>query len=369
MNQNEFTLPQFTQTAQRAAAQKPARTTDNHGDIGAWFYNTFGYDPTPGGSMFRSVAPSAPSPSSESRQPVQLVDDQNSWATGGGGGAYSGGGIASRPAIDYNAVGQYDQSIGMLDDALNRLGVQLGIAQGNINGTYGTRSNELNTAKTNNEGNYKNSSTENQQSLRTNRNAILDQQSAGLRGLLRQLGAFGAVGSDMQVAGGAVADVASQQNSGAGQTFATNQRGLDTNWNNYLGEWANSKKRLDDWKGEQIRSAEQQSLSQRQSLLTQKADLSGQRSAAMGGKYAGGAESGLNQARALSGQIDNLGRINPTYDGTAPQYTAPELSSYTQPGAAPQASMGPANSSLSANPSLARLLGLTPQDDKKKGLL
>ena len=277
--------------------------------------------------------------------------------------------ITSRPAIDYNAVGQYDQSIGMLDDALNRLGVQLGIAQGNINSTYGTRSNELNTAKTNNEGNYKNSSTENQQSLRTNRNAILDQQSAGLRGLLRQLGAFGAVGSDMQGAGGAVADVASQQNSGAGQTFATNQRGLDTNWNNYLGEWANSKKRLDDWKGEQIRSAEQQSLSQRQSLLTQKADLSGQGSAAMGGKYAGGAESGLNQARALSGQIDNLGRINPTYDGTAPQYTAPELSSYTQPGAAPQASMGPANSSLSANPSLARLLGLTPQDDKKKGLL
>jgi hypothetical protein len=291
-----------------------------------------------------------------------------SWNNTGTGGAYGGGG-GSAPAIDYNAVGQYDQSIGMLDDALNRLGVQLGIAQGNINSTYGTRSNELNTAKTNNEGNYKNSSTENQQSLRTNRNAILDQQSAGLRGLLRQLGAFGAVGSDMQVAGGAVADVASQQNAGAGQTFATNQRGLDTNWNNYLGEWANSKKRLDDWKGEQIRSAEQQSLSQRQSLLTQKADLSGQRSAAMGGKYAGGAEAGLNQARALSGQIDNLGRINPTYDGTAPQYTAPELSSYTQPGAAPQSSMGPANSSLSANPSLARLLGLTPQDDKKKGLL
>ena len=342
--------------------------------FGRWVGDVVGADLTPGLTntktkeiVFKDELPFTPTNLGNVPQTPTSVNNEGSDVYNGS--AYSGGGVATRPAIDYNAVGQYDQSIGMLDDALNRLGVQLGIAQGNINGTYGTRSNELNTAKTNNEGNYKNSSTENQQSLRTNRNAILDQQSAGLRGLLRQLGAFGAVGSDMQVAGGAVADVASQQNAGAGQTFATNQRGLDTNWNNYLGEWANSKKRLDDWKGEQIRSAEQQSLSQRQSLLTQKADLSGQRSAAMGGKYAGGAESGLNQARALSGQIDNLGRINPTYDGTAPQYTAPELSSYTQPGAAPQASMGPANSSLSANPSLARLLGLTPQDDKKKGLL
>ena len=369
MNQNGFTLPQFTQTAQRAAQQKQAKQTDQHGDIGAWFYNTFGYDPTPNGSLFRSVAPSAPRPSSESRQPVQLVDDPNSWATGGGGGgAFSGGGIATRPAIDYNAVGQYDQSISMIDDALNRLGVQLGVARGNIDRTYGTRSEELNTAKSSNEGNYKNSSTENQQNLSTNRNAILDQQSSGLRGLLRQLGAFGAVGSDMKVAGGLVADVASQQNSGAGQTFATNQRGLDTNWNNYLGEWANSKKKLDDWKTQQSNDAEAQSLSQRQALLAQKGGIEGQRAAALGGKYAGGAQASLDQARSLSGRIDELGRINPTYDGRTPQYTAPELSSYTQPGAAPQVSMAPAGNNLSANPSLARLLGLLPQDDKKERL-
>lgn len=275
---------------------------------------------------------------------------------------YSGsGGGAARPAYDPAVISQYDQSISLLQDSLNRLGTQKGIAQGNVNKQYGTQVNELNTAKANSNKQYDTSTLQNKQSNRTSKNAILDQQSSGLRGLLSMLGAYGAVGSDLGVAGNAVADDATMKRSGASQTYAQNQQGLDTNWNNFLSEWSNSKKKVDDWKTQQLNNVEQQSLASRQDLLTRLADYRGQRAAAMGGSYSGGAAGNLAEARGLSGRIDQLGAINPTYNGKAPVYNAPTLASYATPQQA-QIAMGGAGST-SANPYLA-LLGL--QDDKRR---
>lgn len=281
----------------------------------------------------------------------------------GGAGGYA----AAAPAIDPAVIAQFDQSIELINDALGRTGRQLDIAQGNIGRQYQTSVNELTSAKKANEGNYKNTSTQNQQSLRTSRNAITDQQSSGLRGLLRQLGAYGAVGSDLDVASGVVTDAASQQRSGAGQTFAQNQQNLDTNWNNYLSEWANSKKKADDWKTSQLQNAESQTLSVKQDLLTQLADLRGRRAAAQGGNYAGGASGDLRAARGLSSRIDSLGKLNPTYTGNTPTYNAPELSSYV----APQQQQVDASSlanNATANPSLALLLGQLDQQDQRQPL-
>lgn len=282
--------------------------------------------------------------------------------TDGSNVTYSNSPTVSQPTYNPETVQQLDQSIALINDALSRLGTQLGVAKGNIGDQYQTSINELNSSKSSNKNQFDQSSTTNQQNLRTNRNAILDQQSTGLRGLMRQLGAYGAVGSDMGVASGVVQDVAQRDMSGAGQTYAQNQRGLDTNWNSYLSEWANSKKKADDWKRQQLQGVEQQSLTSKQSLLSQLADLRGNRTAALGGNYTQGAQADLDQARSLSGQIDQLGRFNPSYNGNTPTYKAPDLSSYTTP-QMQQADVSNLAGNSAANPSLALLLGL---DERKR---
>lgn len=349
------------------------------GDVGAASNTMFGgWDVTGGYNIqnpLRSVSPApAPTPTPTGITPLAPSNSEggpiySNQQTNGGYSTYTGGGSGAgavtsyaAPVIDQAALQQYDQSIGVLNDGIGRVDTQLGVATGNIDRNYSTKLNELTSARASNEGNYKDSSVSNQQSYRTNKNAINDQTSAGLRGLMRQLGAYGAVGSDMQLASGAVNDDASAKRSGAGQTFGQNQRGLDTNWGNYLNEWANSKKKVDDWHGQERNGAIQQSLTQKQDLLSKLADLRGQRAAAAGGNYAGGAAGTLAEARGLSGRIDQLGAINPTYTGVTPTYTAPSLASYATPNQTVAQIAG--TGTTSANPNLLNLLGL--QDEERR---
>lgn len=318
------------------------------------------------GQLNRTKTISKPKKHTTNSAPAAPPYQQNvgsGYATGGGGG-YAAPAAPAAPAYDPKVVKQIDQSIGILNDSLKRIGVQSGIAKGNVNRQYRTNKNELNTSKSQSTNKFKQSTLQNQQNNRTNKNAILDQQSAGLRGLLSMLGAYGAVGSDLKVASGAVADDASMKRSGASQTFAQNQQGLDTNFNNFLADWKNSDRKLNDWKDQQLDSVESQALSNKQDLLTRLADFRGQRAAAMGGDYAGGAAGSLSQARGLSGRIDGLGRINPSYNGKTPTYNAPTLDSYAAPQAA-QAAMGGVGNTA-ANPFLT-LLGLDQQDDRQLG--
>lgn len=236
------------------------------------------------------------------------------------------------------AVAQFDQGINTLNNGLNRLPGQLDVAKGNINTQYGTNRNELDSTKNQAQSSYTTSGNQNQQGFRTDKNAIADRSSLGLNGLMRMLGAYGAVGSDRGVASQAVATQASQERAGAGQVYAQNQSGLDTNWNNFLSQDENSRRKLEDWKTQQLNSAEAQSQTTKQDLLSKLADLAGQKSAAAGGSYAGSAQPYIDQANSLSASIDNLGRLNPTYTGVTPVYNAPSLSNYTvAQGAAPVA--------------------------------
>lgn len=225
-------------------------------------------------------------------------------------------------------LSQFNQAESTINNGLGRIDNQLNIARGNVNGQYDNQARDLQTQRDNANSNYNTSSTQNSQQLRTNKNTISDQASNGLRGLLRTLGAYGAVGSDMSVAGQAVANQASQQRSGAGQNFAENQSGLDTNWGNYVSQFDSNKKGLEDWKQNQLNSVESQGLTNRQSLLTKLADIKNQRTALLGGNGAVAAQPYLDQANALSGQIDNLGTQVQGYTGTAPTYEAKPLSSY-----------------------------------------
>lgn len=239
----------------------------------------------------------------------------------------AGRGTAGASAQD---IAKYEQSIGMVNSALGRLPSALDIARANIETMYGQNFNELNSDKAKTQNEYQSGKTQSAQSYLTNKNNINDQASGGLRGLLRILGQAGAGGStDTFNAGQAVAQDASAKRAGAGETFSQNEQALDTNWGNYQNDWDNSKRKLDDWKSQQLNQATASSESTRQNLLQKLAELTGARAQARGGSYTAASQPLLDQANAIAGQVDQLGRISPTYTGSTPIYNAPSLDSYT----------------------------------------
>lgn len=283
-------------------------------------------------------------------QGAATVNNETPYSSGGG----SGGSSSYDPA----QIAQFDQGISQYEQQLNRLPTQLGIAQGNINRQFSTSQNELKSGFNQAQNTYNTNTNQNQQQYVTNKNQINDTASAGLRGLLRTLGAYGAGGgSDANyVAPGAVATQASQQRSGAGETFGQNQQGLDTSWGNFGIDYSNQERKLNDWRTQQLNNAESTSLGSKQTLLSKLAELRASRAAAAGGNPTASAQPFLDQINSLQGTIDQLGVLNPTYNGTTPVYNAPDVSSYlVDPNATVQTNQSAMDSV--ASPYLQMLLG------------
>ena len=260
---------------------------------------------------------------------------QNSQKQGGanlnldlGGGRGGGGGMGGGNRASAAQLAEYDQGIGQLEHGLGRIDNQLGVRLGNINNQYTTKKNELKSSWNRAEGQFNDQTRQNQQQRRTNINNINDRSAVGLRGLLRSLGSMGAVGSDMQLAGRAVQNQANQQRTGAGQTYAQNQKQIDTTWGQFKNDYADEDKKLNDWKANEDNAAHQSSQTTRQNLLTQLAQMKSQKAAAQGANGANAARADLGRANALSSEIDNLGRQQNTYSGNKVQYNAKDLDSY-----------------------------------------
>lgn len=257
---------------------------------------------------------------------------------GGWRSGYSGGNRASAAQL-----AEYDQGIGQLEHGLGRVDNQLGVRLGNINNQYNTKMNELRSSWNKAEGQFNDQTRQNQQQRRTNINNINDRASVGLRGLLRSLGSMGAVGSDMQLAGRAVQSQANQQRAGAGQTYAQNQKQIDTTWGQFKNDYEDEKKKAGDWKANEENAARQASQTTRQNLLTQLAQLRSQKATAQGANGANAARADLARANALSNEIDNLGRQQSTYNGNKVQYNAKDLDSYKVAGDTAVGVSNPAN--------------------------
>ena len=247
---------------------------------------------------------------------------------GGGRGGGFGGGMGGGNRASAAQLAEYDQGIGQLEHGLGRIDNQLGVRLGNINNQYTTKKNELKSSWNRAEGQFNDQTRQNQQQRRTNINNINDRSAVGLRGLLRSLGSMGAVGSDMQLAGRAVQNQANQQRTGAGQTYAQNQKQIDTTWGQFKNDYADEDKKLNDWKANEDNAARQSSQTTRQNLLTQLAQMKSQKAAAQGANGANAARADLGRANALSSEIDNLGRQQNTYSGNKVQYNAKDLDSY-----------------------------------------
>ena len=286
--------------------------------------------------------------------------------TVGNTGTGGGGGTTRTNYASAEQLAGYDQAISQLEHALGRLDGQLGIANSNLQKQYDTQGNELNSNLNRSQNQYNDNTTSNQQSRTNNINSINNKASRGLRGLLDILSSRGAVGSDTILAGRAVQDLASQERSGAIDTFATNQRTLDTNWNNFKGQIDDERKKLADWLDTNRRSAESQSLSTKQGLLQQIANVRSQKASAQGANGANAARADLNAANNLSARIDELARLNPSYTGKQIDYRPGSLDSYKVGGGA---TVGvDSGNSVTADPTLTLLNTKGDPDEERKKL-
>lgn len=321
--------------------------------------SAFGNGPVPSNSQgVQRVAPNLPSNQIPIANPLSInpgaaglsqpTANQN---TGAGNLSGVSGGAAPDPA-----QAAVTQQTSFLQQALGQLPQQLQIAQGNIQGQYGQNLNELNSGQQQAQQQYNQGTTQNSQQYVGNKNQINDQASSGLHSLLRLLGSRGAGGSSdaLYSAPGAVATDASQKRAGAGSTFGANQQSLDSNIANYNTGFNQSKQKLSDWLTQNLNSAQQQSDQTQQGILAQIAGIQPTTAAA---------QPFLDQSNALNNEVTNLGKLNPTYTGTTPTYTAPPISSYAVNPTAPVQTAQNAQESTTLSPFMSLLLG--NQKDKQ----
>lgn len=215
----------------------------------------------------------------------------------------------------------YDTYANQANDALARALKAYNDSRSNIGGQFDTRLNELRSQRGQTEANVSQQRTQNQQHLQSSRNAIRDSASQGLRSLLAALGAQGAGGSSAAqfLAPEAVNSMATAQRSGAAQTFGENAQQIDTSWNNFLSNWNNEKKRVEDWRTNQERQAQ----ADYDTTANRLNDI------------LAGIRNRIQPAEAFGGQIANIAGAIPntiaqarTYTGETPVYSPASLSSY-----------------------------------------
>ena len=265
-------------------------------------------------------------------------------------------------ATNRNVANAYNESISRTNSAIDDLAGALQNRLDNIEGNYNTYKNEQQSAYNKQKSSYDTSSRQNMNDLVANRNDITNNASRSLRSLLRILGAMGAGNSS--VAKYNVPEMvkaqADEQYAKAGSTYAANQANLDTNWNNYLLDHENDKKKLEDWRTGQIKTAKQDTEKERINLLNQLSQNYVDR-AQYGEGYGDNLRQITDRINAANQTIKDLGRYTtPQYTGTTAVYDTPALSSYET--GKMNINTGGDNNATSGSSLLAALQGL----NKKK---
>lgn len=217
------------------------------------------------------------------------------------------------------------QAIDLANSALGRIPTQLDIALGNIAGQYSQKRNALTSGLQNATQQFQQGQTQNQQAYRTGQNQVNQNASQDRMSLLRVLAGMGAGGgSEAQyLVPSLVGNVAAKGLGQAGQTFAGNAQGLNTNFNLYKKQNEGEMQNLADWQVQQQNAARSTADQNKISLLQTLAGLQANPTAAQ--PY-------IDQINALSGQVDQLQAFNPSFSGNVPSYTPPALSKFTPAG-------------------------------------
>lgn len=238
---------------------------------------------------------------------------------------------AKEAAQKANQDKYYDSLINIYQNKLNGMSSTLDELNKKSKDNYDTQQNELQSAYNQNQSDYNKSTTQNSQNNLLTRNTITDNASRGLRSLLRTLGAMGAGGSSAAIynAPDAVTEQANTEFANAGNEYAQNQQNLDTNWNTYVANWENDKKKSNDAYQSELKANEQNVIQQKNDLLSKILEANNGRAYYGTGSVAGLMDSTTNQINANNNRYNALNTFTPTtYNGMTAVYDAPALSTY-----------------------------------------
>lgn len=260
-------------------------------------------------------------------------------------------------------LAMYDPSIAQQQSALGRTDNQQSIGVANADTAYNQALNQLNQQKALDNQTYNANTNSTKQDFVSAKNTIGANAGNSLNSLLRLLGAHGAGGGSAALisAPGAVAQQATQQRTGASNTYGKNLQSLDINWGNYLNSFNQNVSAQGIKHQNDVNAAIASADKTRVDTLNSLADLLGKRASIQGGNANAAAQPYLNQANAFSGQYDDLQRATPVPQVAPLVYNAPDLANYTvNPNAAPTV-QGQAQANDYTSPYLAALLGKKQQ--------
>ena len=244
------------------------------------------------------------------------ISDPNPPKSAGNAPAQTGSGSGSNYQDKSNDITLQNAGLGSVDATKQSAIDKVNSALNTIVGQY---EGDLTTAGTE----YGSNSDANQTDLQGNKQTALEHAVTGRQGLYSTLASLGALnGTGLTLANNAVAKGANEDLTTASDTYATNQRGLDTSYNTYTTNEKRAEQKAKDAGANDITQAENDAAKSRQAYLTNIAnDYQAE------GKIPE-AKSFAAQAAALFPQIasTNVPTIDLGYTGGA--YSAPTLSQY-----------------------------------------
>lgn len=277
-----------------------------------------------GGSNYSNSFVPAPAP-----PPVQTT-----WTNQYGSfGSAAAAAAAARQGADTQAF--YDSQIGSINNQMGQLDGQQNVGLSNIANSTQSALNTLNTQKGIGERNKNNQTETNTTNYSRNRSSIQSQTGARANALQRLLGINGAGNSSAayEQVPFAAAKEGNIQLGDAQNAYATNQKGIDTAWQDLMDQY-NTETGNVNQKRYGLENSLKQSIAQtRQSLLNKLYEAQTNRSLAGGSSYQqaiAGQAGLLSQINDLGGQITNLGNqyANPVIATNGINYKAPTLAEY-----------------------------------------
>ena len=246
-----------------------------------------------------------------------LINDPSATAAAPGNPTGAGGGGGGSQYTDKsNDITLQNAALGS-NDANTQAGID------SINKSLATLLGNYDTEAATNKTSHVNSSNDNQNQLQTGKQTALTNAAAGRQGLIGTLSGIGALSGDsLTKANNAVQAGANEDLTGASNTFATNQSGIDNAYNVFTDA---DKRRRDDANvqaSNSVLNARNDGLSAKQKIF-----------AALAGDYAsqgdaGRAKSYTDQAASLYPQIASTNIANSTITPQAAAYTPATLASY-----------------------------------------
>lgn len=232
--------------------------------------------------------------------------------------------------------------------ALNDLLGAYNTANQQLNSQYGIKGNELQSGYKQAQNTYKQDVTQQNQNLLNEQNQVHQGVAHAYQNLLNLLGAYGGGSSSVALNWAPMAATRFEQAqvSGANQNAAQNLHSLATNFGNYQNEFDQQKKQLADQQAQDLANNQSQYDATRGQLNDILQAIS---SRAIDPNTIG------SELSTIRGGIPHTRFVQPSYNGTAPVYTAPSVASFEV--ATPQSNVTqqlPGNSSTT--PALALFL-------------